>query len=677
MKTKFFTIILFLYALIPFVSQAQFSPISVTTGNADNGLSAHTFTWKDALNQNRTAVMVDQRTAGAGYLRRFTYKVAGTDRICRGTGANGHQGDGYVQNHTVTGGDNSSHSTPGTTSQPLAGNHHSIIDFNMPAYSIDGRTIPTWVQWFFATGRDYPIFSLTQDARAYGGNIGGDSRSPYGDMHYDGTTNYANAYTGDLIGGASWGDTHKWVSVSNGTTNESTLLTTTSGWRYDELNTIPYAMEWTKNINAEQGHVSTLPMSVKDMGRDGSPALTNIQQLNGPMIGNESWSYQIAAYGILSPTGGVTKRLTWGTNFGAIGGFDNYGSTPPATDFTHHGDGMRSNGMLLTYSTWDVFGTHTGGYKDGSVGKMVQQMENMQAASLTAAVGTVVTSGPAGAGLTGVINNVTYTPAGYSPVFATWEVNASLNKASVTLSPAAGKPIENPIFVINNYSVATLTSVKINGINATADVDYFATIDNANNKLWITLNRIVSAATELVINDQGVLPLHLISFSGKFEKGYNLLNWKTENEQNTKSFDIEYSNNAIDYVKVDKVSANGQGNNSYAYKHITAGVTSYYRLKIIDADNNFVYSSIIKIQNIKEKSIPAAISPNPVSEILLIAINDIKLLHSKALLFDINGKQLKTFYLNSNSVSLSMSQYAPGLYVIKLENGETLKIIKQ
>ena len=662
---------------MPSLSQAQFSPISVTTGNADNGLSAHTYTWKDALNQTRTAVMIDQRSAGAGYLRRFTYKVAGTDRICRGTGANGHQGDGYVQNHTAYGGDNSSHSTPGTTSQPLAGNHHSIIDFNMPAYSIAGKTIPTRVQWFFATGRDYPIFSLTQDARAFAGNIGGDSRSPYGDMHYDGTTNYANAYTGDFIGGASWGDTHKWVSVSNGTTNESTLLTTNSGWRYDELNSIPYAMEWTKNINAEQGHVSTLPMSVKDMGRDGSPTLTNIQQLNGPMIGDESWSYQIAAYGILGPTGGVTKRLTWGTNFGAMGGFDNYGSTPPATDFTHHGDGLRSNGMLLTYSTWDVFGTHTGGYKDGSVGKLVQQLENMHTASLTAAVGSVVTSGPAGVGLSVVANNITYIPAGYSAIFATWEVNASTNRATVTLLPAVGKPIENPIFVINNYTSATLTSVKINGIIATADVDYFATIDNGNNKLWITLNRIVSAATELIINEQGVLPLHLVSFTGNYQNGYNLLNWKTENEQNSKSFDLEYSSNANDYVKVGNISANGQGNNNYFYKHTAAGVMSYYRLKIIDADNNFVYSSIVKIQNNKEKIKPVTISPNPVSEILFIAISDIKLVHTKALLLDMNGKQLKTFYINSNSVSLSMSQYAPGLYLIKLENGETLKIIKR
>jgi hypothetical protein len=225
--------------------------ITITTLTADNGLPAHTITWKDASNLQRSAVLVDQRSGGGGYLRKFTYKVAGVDRVCRGTGANGHDGDGYVQNHTVYGGDNSSHGITGSTTVPLSGTHHGIVDFYMPNYSITSpagsggtnATVPTRIQWFFATGRDYPIFSITQDARAtIAGNIAADCRTPYGDMHYDGTTNYSSPYTGDLIGGASWGDTHKWVSVANGTTNESTLLTSNSGWRYDEVNTIPYVL---------------------------------------------------------------------------------------------------------------------------------------------------------------------------------------------------------------------------------------------------------------------------------------------------------------------------------------------------------------------------------------------------------------------------------------------------
>jgi len=494
--------------------------INITTGSPTfvyNGTSvsrpAHTFTWKDATDTTRKAVMVDQSAAGCGYLAQFTYKVAGVDRVCQGTGSNGREtyGDGFVQNHTGNGGDSEATSTTGTTTMPLQGSHHAIVQYNMPTYTISdpnngGGNVPTAIQWFFATGRDYPIYAISQDARQRNGNIAGDSRSPYGDMHYDGSNPANGPWGGDLIGGVSMGDSKKWVSVVNGTTNESTLLTTNSGYNYSEANTIPYVSEWTKNVDAEQGHVQTLPISIRDAGRRDPGAALITTHLNGPMIGDEEWMYQTVAYGILSNTGGVTKRLTWGTNFGAIGGFDDWWLAPGTTikEFTKHSDGLRTTGdagMFLGYSVFDVFGTHTGGYKGGSVGKMVTQMENMQTAILTTSIGTVVTSGPAGvqgagAGFSTVPTTV-YTPAGYNAIYATWEINAAANLATTTLTPATGKPIENPIFVINNYNLSTINQIKIDGNLGTPNTDYFASLDTANQKLWITVNKTASVALQL------------------------------------------------------------------------------------------------------------------------------------------------------------------------------------
>lgn len=504
------------------ISIATNAQISITTGSPTlvyNGTSvsrpAHTFTWQDATNNTRSAIMVDQSNAGCGYLAQFTYKVSGVNRVCQGTGSNGPEtyGDGFVQNHTGNGGDNEATWTTGTTTMPLQGSHHAIVQYNIPTYQIldptnGGGTVPTAIQWFFATGRDYPIYSITQDARALPGNIGSDSRSPYGDMHYDGSNPANGAWGGDLIGGISMGDTKKWVSVVNGTTTESTLLTTNSGWNYSEANTIPYAMEWTKNVNAEQGHVQTQPISIKDAGRTDLSAnpITNIsQQLNGPMLSDEQWIYQIAAYGILGSTGGVTKRLTWGTNFGAIGGFNDWWMDSSSyKDFTRHYNGTRTTGnagMFLAYSVFDVFGTHTGGYKGGSVGKMVTQMENMQLATLTASVGTVATSGPAGVQGSGsgfsTVPTVTYTPAGYNFIYASWEVSAAANLATVTLTPSTGKPIEHPVFVINNYNLSSINQIKIDGVIGTPNVDYFASLDTTSHKLWITVNKTATTALQL------------------------------------------------------------------------------------------------------------------------------------------------------------------------------------
>lgn len=476
--------------------------LTVTSVTSDNGLPARAVQWRDAAGTPRTAVMVDQRPQGAGYLRQLTYQAAGVARVCRGTGANGHQGDGYVQNHTAYGGDSSSHSTPGTTTVALSGRHHAIISYDLPGYAIGGQTVPTRVQWFFADGRSHPIFALSQDARALAGNLGADSRSPYGDVDYAGAS-------GAPVGGASFGDTYKFATLAA----NPERVTRSTGWRYNEPNTIPYAMQWTEpaQADAEMGHVATWPISRRDQGSDTRtfPAvdIRGTQSLNGPMINDESWSYQILNY--VLPASGPTysRRLTWGTNWGLPGGFNNYGNNAlNIREYSQHStslngafSGARADGMLMAYSVFVVFGTHTGGYLDGTVGQTVKQMEHAAAASLTATTGTVATTGPAGIG-NAASASITYTPAGYNPTYAVWDITAASNAVNATLAPAAGQALDHPIFVINGYTSAQLPASISVGSGLTApDVDYLATLDAANHRLWITVNRVVTAPMNLQI----------------------------------------------------------------------------------------------------------------------------------------------------------------------------------
>ncbi|HZR21038.1 MAG TPA: IPT/TIG domain-containing protein [Verrucomicrobiae bacterium] len=489
--------------------------LSVGSVVSDNGLAARLVQWTDAAGQPRKAVMVDQRPEGAGYLRQLTYRVNGADRVCTGTGDNGHMGDGYVQNHTAYGGDNSSHTTPGTTTVLLAGAHHAIVSYDMPAYKIDGQTVPTTIQWFFADGRSHPIFAISQDARATAGNLAADTRSPYGDVAYDGGL-------GATVGGGSFGDTYKFATLASAPEQ----VTRASGWRYDEPNTIPYAMQWTdpSQVDAEMGHVATVPISVQDQGSDSrtSPIVDNrgMQAPNGPMIDDENWSYQILNY--VMPANGPTgsKRLTWGSNWGRPGGFDNWGSRDAQNnplsqrEYSQHSTdplgqalgGARADGMLSAYSVFVVLGTHSGGYKAGTVGQMVTQMENAARASLSAAVGTLKTSGPAGVGNASSAT-VTYTPAGYNPVYSTWEVVALGNAVNATLTPAAGDSLDHPMFVVNNYTLGQLPgSISVGAGLSTPDVDYLATLDTANQRLWITVNRSVNAPLNLVVTAAGAPP---------------------------------------------------------------------------------------------------------------------------------------------------------------------------
>ncbi|MGH9591534.1 MAG: hypothetical protein ACRD5L_00475, partial [Bryobacteraceae bacterium] len=71
----------------------------------------------------------------------------------------------------------------------------------------------------------------------------------------------------------------------------------------------------------------------------------SLAQPAGPMIDNDTWAYQIFEEDtIWNSTGGpiTTKRLTWGANWGRVGGFDgfSYGQSgiPDAdiTTYTQH-----------------------------------------------------------------------------------------------------------------------------------------------------------------------------------------------------------------------------------------------------------------------------------------------------------------------------------------------------
>ena len=222
--------------------------------------------------------MVNQSQTGAyqgpGYLRRLTYQVNGVNRVCTGTdyiqnGTDEFSGDGFVQNHTgyyLNGNDDFSSANsplvPGTTTKTLQGTSHAIITYNMPNYKIGGTNVPTTIQWFFADGRSHPIFAISQDARGLEATEQGNLSAgfPFTLRRYG----LRRRRSGSHVGGASYGDTYKFVTLAS---NE---VTTNSGWRDTEANTIPYAMQWANpaTVDAEMGHVATVPITVCDQGSD-------------------------------------------------------------------------------------------------------------------------------------------------------------------------------------------------------------------------------------------------------------------------------------------------------------------------------------------------------------------------------------------------------------------------
>ena len=104
-------------------------------------------------------------------------------------------------------------------------------------------------------------------------------------------------------------------------------------------------------------------------------------------------------------------------------------------------------------------------------------------------------------------STITYSPSGYNPTYAAWEIEASGNAVTATLTPAASHPLSNPVFILDNYTKGSLpVTISVNG--STASSGYYASVDTAGQRLWITVNdsSITSASPLNLVVSQSEAP---------------------------------------------------------------------------------------------------------------------------------------------------------------------------
>ncbi|NIJ53242.1 T9SS type A sorting domain-containing protein [Dyadobacter arcticus] len=94
-----------------------------------------------------------------------------------------------------------------------------------------------------------------------------------------------------------------------------------------------------------------------------------------------------------------------------------------------------------------------------------------------------------------------------------------------------------------------------------------------------------------------ILPVTLISFSGKNIPEGNLLEWQTSSELNNAGFSVESSLNAKKFAEIAFIEGNGTVNTTknYSFTESMPRNLTYYRLKQSDFDKSFSYSKIIAV----------------------------------------------------------------------------------
>jgi hypothetical protein len=203
---------------------------------------------------------------------------------------------------------------------------------------------------------------------------------------------------------------------------------------------------------------------------------------------------------------------------------------------------------------------------------------------------------------------------------------------------------------------------------------------NANENRWeISFN--VTGFSGFFVRAILGLPLNLLSFSANHKNETIELNWKTANEVNTKSFEIERSEEGTKFIKIGTIaSKNNSETNEYRFidnqfSNFNSN-TLYYRLKMIDLDGKFTYSKIVAIEMENDKSV--TISPNPTSGKSTLNLgNKTEFLNTIATITNSAGIAIKQFKINKLTEEIDLNSLPKAVYLIKFVDGSTLKVVKE
>jgi hypothetical protein len=172
------------------------------------------------------------------------------------------------------------------------------------------------------------------------------------------------------------------------------------------------------------------------------------------------------------------------------------------------------------------------------------------------------------------------------------------------------------------------------------------------------------------------LPLQLLSFSAVKKDKTVLLQWTTSNENNTSHFELYRSGLPVVMQYLDKVAAAGYSNTdrSYGYTDVKPlqGV-NYYQLKMLDKDNSYTLSQLVKINFDEITSIK--VYPNPViNNSLFVDFSGVKVKAIKLIATD--GKQVTCGFAEQSNNRLKViipSAISKGTYILQLNTDEGLR----
>jgi uncharacterized repeat protein (TIGR01451 family) len=197
-----------------------------------------------------------------------------------------------------------------------------------------------------------------------------------------------------------------------------------------------------------------------------------------------------------------------------------------------------------------------------------------------------------------------------------------------------------------------------------------------SNQTAIITATLGTCSTPLSVFKSCALPVTLISFEGTIVENNAVLKWKTTQETNSELFEIQRSKEGKNWQTAGTEKSHGESSimKSYSFvdKNLIAG-DNYYRLKMIDRDQTFAYSQMIKV-HFTDVVLKSEFHPNPVSDVLYLTSTDWSQVKS-AEIHNLTGTLV---YRSGKTVSktISVQDLPVGMYILTIIHS-TGQIINQ
>lgn len=171
------------------------------------------------------------------------------------------------------------------------------------------------------------------------------------------------------------------------------------------------------------------------------------------------------------------------------------------------------------------------------------------------------------------------------------------------------------------------------------------------------------------------LPVTLSSFEVNNENFDVNLAWTTTSESNSERFDVERSLDGKNWLNIGTVLAmeNSVDKSYYSFQDVSPlEGNNYYRLKMVDKDQTYAYSSI---RTIKLGEVELSLFPNPVSDMLNIRMSGWDKVNVLQL-FNMKGEMVHN---ESEDVhkAIDVSHLSKGSYIVKIGRTDGFLVTKQ